>query len=128
MQSNLFEIMSWDETTIHESDNGAKHTRAKIGKTYRGELQGQGALEYLLAYRPDGSADFVGLEHFVGKLGDKEGSFAMTHSGTFNQGSVVSDFVIISGSGAESLSEIAGSGSYKTGEGREVPFELLLNE
>lgn len=128
MQTNLFEIVSWDETTIHESENGTKHTRAKISKAYKGQMQGNGELEYLLAYRPEGSAEFVGLEHFVGKIGKESGSFSMTHTGVFNQGSVISDFKIVPGSGTGDLINIAGSGSYKTGEGREVQFELLLGE
>ncbi len=126
MKENIFVIESWNETSIIEMKNGAKHTKAEIKKTYRGELQGQGALEYLLAYRSDGSADFVGLEYFEGEFNSQKGTFSMTHSGTFNQGKVVSTFKIVPHSGTENLSNLAGAGNYTTGEGREVKFSLNI--
>jgi hypothetical protein len=40
-------------------ERGPKLTRASISKSYRGDIEGEGTLEYLMIYREDGSADFA---------------------------------------------------------------------
>jgi hypothetical protein len=37
-----------------------------VTKSFSGDIEGEGTLEYLMAYREDGSASFVGLERVEG--------------------------------------------------------------
>jgi hypothetical protein len=39
--------------------------------------EGEGQVEYLMMYRSDGSATFVGLERVVGRIGGKTGAFVL---------------------------------------------------
>ncbi len=49
-----FAIKSWDEKAYSEGQNLPKLTRASVGKTYTGEIEGEGQVEYLMMYRSNG--------------------------------------------------------------------------
>ena len=55
-----FEVQSWDENTYEELDGDAKLTRASVGQAFTGDLEGGGSVEWLMCYREDKTADFVG--------------------------------------------------------------------
>ena len=76
-----FEVQSWDENTYDELDGDAKLTRASVGQAFTGDLEGEGSVEWLMCYREDKTAEFVGLQRFVGRLGARSGSFVMHDAG-----------------------------------------------
>lgn len=117
-----FEILAWDETPYLDIDDTAKLTKAVIMKKYTGELEGEGRLDYLMAYNSDGSATFVGIERVTGSIQGKAGSFSVTEQGTFVNGTVDSTYTVIEGSGDGELSTLSGRGSYKTGHAPKVSF------
>ena len=45
-----------------------KLTRVSVNKSYQGDITGEGKLEYLMMYRDDGSASFIGMERVVGSI------------------------------------------------------------
>src|SRR5262245_31462918 len=63
-----FAIKSWDEKPYNEGQDLPRLTRASVAKTFSGDLDGEGVVEYLMMYRSDGSATFVGLERVVGRI------------------------------------------------------------
>ena len=66
-----FEVKTWDEKPYSELTGGAKFTRANVTTTIHGDIEGEGTLEYLMFYPGDGTASFVGLEHVIGRIGDR---------------------------------------------------------
>ena len=68
-----FAISSWDEKPYGEGQDLPKLTRASVTRTYTGDIAGEGRVEYLMMYRGDGSAAFVGLERIIGRLAGKTG-------------------------------------------------------
>ena len=62
-----FAIKTWDEKPYSETPGEPKLTRASVTKTFSGDVEGDGQVEYLMMYRSDGSASFVGLERVVGR-------------------------------------------------------------
>ncbi len=68
-----FQVNSWDEKPFHEIDGGPKLTRASLTKTFRGDLEGEGTLEYLMIHGKDGVSSFMGVERVVGRLGVDRG-------------------------------------------------------
>ena len=66
-----FAIKNWDEKPYSEGKDLPKLTRASVTKTFTGDIEGEGQVEYLMMYRSDGSATFVGLERVVGRLDRK---------------------------------------------------------
>ena len=61
-----FTVKSWDEKPYSEGQDRPRLTRASVMKTYSGDIKGEGEVEYLMMYRSDGSASFVGHERVVG--------------------------------------------------------------
>lgn len=102
-----FEIQSWDETTVEEWDGG-KLSRASVTKRYSGDIDGEAVLEYLLAYRPDGTATFVGMERITGGAGRRRGALVLQQVGTFADGAATARVTVVGGSGG--LEGAAGSG------------------
>jgi hypothetical protein len=106
-----FGIEGWDEQPTWEGEDGRKHTRATVTKRYRGDLDATGVMEYVMAYAPDGTATFVGLERVDGTLGGRSGSFVLRDAGEFRDGVAASSFVIVDGSGTGDLAGIRGRAS-----------------
>ena len=80
-----FQMKEWGEKPCCEDSGGAlKMTRASAKAAFRGGLEGEGATEHVMMYREDRSATFVGLTRFVGRLEEREGSFVLQSSGTFD--------------------------------------------
>ena len=50
-----------------------------------------------MAYAPDKTASFVGLERIKGTVGGKHGSLVLQHVGTFANGSAKATLTVISG-------------------------------
>jgi Protein of unknown function (DUF3224) len=119
-----FEISSWDENPYVELDGGAKLTRASVGQAFSGDLEGEGSVEWLMCYREDKTADFVGLQRFVGRLGSRSGSFVMRTQGTFDGEKAAGELSVVAGSGTEELGGITGAGAFVAPHGSTPSVDL----
>lgn len=117
-------IRSWDEKPYLELEGGAKLTRASVGQAFTGDLEGEGSVEWLMCYREDETAEFVGLQRFVGRLGSRSGSFVMQTQGTFDGSQAEGRFAVVSGSGTEELRGITGTGAFAAQHGPTAAVEL----
>jgi hypothetical protein len=120
-----FEIVTWDEKPCDEFEGGRKLTRASVKKVFHGAIEGEGAVEYLMADSQDGSASFVGMERVVGRVGDRAGSCVFQHSGTFADGIAKSTWEIVPGLGTEELAGLRGEGS--SAVGHTPPYIITLD-
>lgn len=119
-----FAITSWDEKPYGEGQDLPKLTRASVAKTFTGDIEGEGEVEYLMSYRPDGSASFVGLERIVGRLAGKTGTFVLQRSGVFENGQAKESYTVVPGTATGELRGLQGEGHSAVGHGMEHPFEL----
>jgi hypothetical protein len=119
-----FAIKSWDEKPYSEHEGQPRLTRASVTKSYTGDIEGEGQIEYLMMYRGDGSASFVGLERIVGRIVGKSGTFVLERKGVFESGQAKESYVVIPGSGTGELQGLRGNGSSAVGHGMEHPFSL----
>jgi len=119
-----FAIKSWEETPYSEGQGRPKLTRASVTKTYTGDIEGEGQVEYLMMYRSDGSAAFVGLERIVGRIGGRDGSFVLQRNGVFENGLATEAYSVVPDSATGGLQGLAGDGSSALGHGMEHPFTL----
>jgi hypothetical protein len=119
-----FAIKSWDEKPYSEGPDLPKLTRASVSKTYTGDISGEGQVEYIMMYRSDGSATFLGLERITGRLAGKTGSFVLQRTGVFEGGQAKETYSIIPGSGTGELQGLTGDGRSAVGHGMEHPFTL----
>src|SRR5262245_50418511 len=93
-----------------------KLTRASVTKSYQGDITGEGKLEYLMMYRDDGSASFLGLERVVGSVGSRSGSFVLQHSGIFKGGVATVTLLVVPDSGTGDLRGLRGKGKFGVGD------------
>ena len=119
-----FEVQSWEENTYVELEGDAKLTRASVGQAFTGDLEGEGSVEWLMCYREDKTAEFVGLQRFVGTLGSRSGSFVMTTQGSFDGSEAKGSLAVVAGSGTEELSGITGTGEFAAPMGSTASVEL----
>ena len=123
-----FSLKNWDEKPYDQIDGGPKLTRASVLYGFEGELAGEGRLEYLMTYLPDASALFVGYQRFVGRVGNREGSFVFQHGGRFANGVATDTWRVVEGSGTGALAGIRGQIEFAAAhqEQYEVIFEYEL--
>ena len=119
-----FAIKSWDEKAYSEGQDLPRLTRARVTKTFTGDIEGEGQVEYLMMYRSDGSATFVGLERFVGTIGGRTGTFVLQRGGVFENGEAKESYSVIPGSATGELQGLRGDGHSAVGHGTEHPFSL----
>jgi hypothetical protein len=119
-----FAIKSWDEKSYSEGQDLPRLTRATVTKTFTGDIEGEGQVEYLMMYRSDGSATFVGLERVIGRIGSKSGTFVLQRIGVFESGQAKESYAVIPGSATGELRGLLGDGSSAVGHGTEHPFTL----
>jgi len=119
-----FAIKSWDEKPYNEGQDLPRLTRASVTKSFTGDIEGVGAVEYLMMYRSDGSAAFVGLERVIGRIGGKAGSFVLQRAGVFESGQAKESYFVIPDSATGDLRGLRGDGNSAVGHGTEHPFIL----
>jgi hypothetical protein len=120
----LFAIKNWDEKPYSEGQDLPKLTRAAVTRAFSGDIAGEGHVEYLMMYRSDGSATFVGLERIVGDLAGRAGSFVLQRTGIFENGVAKESYFVIPGSGTGELHNLRGEGTSAVGHGAEHPLVL----
>ena len=119
-----FAVKNWDENAYSEGQDLPKLTRASVTKTFTGDIDGEGHVEYLMMYRSDGSAAFVGLERVIGRIGAKTGTFMLQRIGVFEGGLAKESYSVIPGSATGQLHGLRGAGSTAVGHGTKHPFTL----
>lgn len=119
-----FKIISWDEESFDEPEDGPKLTRAHISKSFHGDLSGTGNLMYLMTHFENGAASFIGFEKVVGSLGGRTGSFVLRHTGTYDGETATADYEVVPGSGTSQLTGLTGAGHFAAGHAEQHDLTL----
>jgi hypothetical protein len=122
--SARFSIKSWDEKPYSEGKDLPKMTRASVDKTFTGDIDGEGHVEYVMMYRSDGTASFVGLERITGRIAGRNGSFVLQRTGVFEDGQAKESYSVVTGSGTGELRSLRGEGTSSVGHAADYPFAL----
>ena len=118
-------IEGWDENTITEIDSGGKLTQANVKQSFSGDLEGEGSVQWLMCYRADDTAEFVGMQRVVGRIGGRSGSFVMLQTeGTFDGKLAKGKLTIVPGSGTNELAGLSGEGEFNAPMGGEPTAQL----
>ena len=75
------QVKTYVPATYDEPAGGPKLVRISVVETFRGDIAGEGRVEFLQMVRGDGSASFVGLERVAGAVGGKSGTFVLQDAG-----------------------------------------------
>ena len=77
-----FKVTQWDQVAIADVGAGPEWGRATVLKVFEGDLAGESRAELLMAGTPASGAEYIAQERFVGRLGDRAGTFDLQHGGT----------------------------------------------
>jgi len=105
-----FTVASWEEDTCQELGDG-KITRAKVGYKLSGGIEGEAAWDALMYYRPDGTAEYTGLQYVSGQIAGRPGTCVMVADGAYADGAASGTWRVIPGSGTGGLAGLSGSGT-----------------
>jgi hypothetical protein len=119
-----FTVSSWDEDTYAELDGGRKLTRASVGQDFSGDITGKGRVEWLMSYRDDGTARFVGLQQIAGRLGNREGTFVVESIGDFDGREARGVWSVVTDSGTGDFVGLKGAGDFTAPMGGRPSFQL----
>ncbi|SMF27391.1 Protein of unknown function [Alteromonadaceae bacterium Bs31] len=92
-----------------QSDTEYQAGRMTIRKTYQGGIEGDSTGQ-MLSHRTsvEGSAGYVALEFFTGRLEGKTGSFALQHYGLMNKGESSLTVEVVPDSATDELAGLVG--------------------
>jgi hypothetical protein len=119
-----FKVEDWQEEEYGSLGDGRKLSRASVKQAVSGDIEGQASVEWLMCYRPDKTADFVGLQRVDGTLGGRRGSFVLRTSGSFDGQVARGELVVVPGSGTNELDGIDGRGEFNSPLGTEARVSL----
>jgi hypothetical protein len=127
--SGSFRVEDWNEAAYVEAEDGVgKLARASVKQSFSGDIEGAGQVEWLLCYRPDQTADFVGLQRISGRVGERSGSFVLQSNGVFDGKEARGDLAVVVGSGTDELRGITGRGEFRAPLGGREPTVSLEYE
>lgn len=92
-------ITSWDEKPFDERPQADRLTTTTVTKDYTGAITGSSVTESLMAYAPDGTATFMGIERITGTVGGSDGTLVLQHLGRYEGGVATASVTILSGNG-----------------------------
>jgi hypothetical protein len=132
-----FQVASWSETVLVDIDGEGTTagdayyptrglTRAEVGYTYAGAVEGGSTLTYLIAYKPD-AAPVLGIEQFTGSVDGHEGSCVFRHVGSQDAGSVSAHLEVVPGMGTGGLEGLRGEAELSIAGPSEDGYELVLS-
>lgn len=119
-----FDVQAWDEKPYDELEGGLKLTKATVKQRFSGDIEGDGSVEWLMFYREDGTATFVGLQRFIGSVHGRSGSFVLETSGEYDGNEARAAWSVIGGSGTEELRGLRGKGTYVAPHGSRASITL----
>ncbi|MCC6458368.1 MAG: DUF3224 domain-containing protein [Caldilineaceae bacterium] len=120
----IAETKKWDEKPYDEFEGGRKLTRASVTQSFTGGIEGEGAVEYLMAYPNENSASYVGLQKVTGRLGGRAGSFVLQLSGSYDGEMARATWLVVVGSGTGELQGLRGEGDFRAPHGSQASYTL----
>lgn len=121
--SGGFQVASWNEDKYDERE-GRGLARASVTQHFEGDITGEGASEWLMAYRPDGTARFVGLQLVDGAVGGRRGTFVLETIGEFDGTTARWEARVVPGSPTGELTDLTGAGKFEAPHGSQASYEL----
>jgi Protein of unknown function (DUF3224) len=118
---------SWNEERYAELENGGGLSKASITQAVEGGIQGESSVEWLMCYRPDKTADFVGLQRIVGSVDGRAGGLVLRSDGVFDGKEARGSLSVVAGSGTGELRGIVGSGEFSAPLGPEASYSLDID-
>jgi hypothetical protein len=119
-----FKVSAMHEDPYEELGGGAKLTRASGEQAYEGDITGRGTVQWLMSYRGDRTAHFVGIWHITASIDGRDGSFVVESVGEFDGKASSGSWSVLDGLGRGDLEGIRGTGTFRAPGGADATYEL----
>jgi uncharacterized protein DUF3224 len=119
-----FEVTAWDEETYQKLEGDRKLTKASVTQKFTGDLEGTGAVEWLMSYANDGKARFVGFQRIESTAPGHTGSVVIESNGKFDGKKAAGTWSVLPGSGEGDLEGITGKGRFEAPLGGKPSYSL----
>jgi hypothetical protein len=119
-----FDVDDWQEEVYEKLSGSGRLARAHATQSFRGDIDGQGIAEYLLAYADGQSYSFVGMQHVAGRLAGRVGSFVLELNGTFDGATLEADWFVVPGTATGRLRGLQGEGGFAGPAGKTASVDL----
>jgi Protein of unknown function (DUF3224) len=121
-----FQVSEWNEDAYEEHD-GRRLTRASVSQRFEGDIAGEGAAEWLMAYQADGRARFVGFQLVNGEVAGRRGTLVLETAGEFDGRLARWDATVVPGSSTGELTGARGTGKFEAPHGSKASYELEVS-
>jgi hypothetical protein len=119
-----FENQSWNEEAFDEREDAGKLTHASVTQRFSGAIDATATIGWLMAYRPDGTARFVGMQRMDGSVDGRKGTFVVESIGDFTDGVAKGALRVVPGSGTGDLTGLTGQGTFEAPMGPNGKYVL----
>ena len=113
---------------VDGEEGGVCVGRMLIDKRFAGDLEATSRGQMLAVRTPtEGSAGYVAMEYVTGRLGGREGTFVLQHTGTMERGAQRLSITVVPDSGTGELEGLAGRMEIDfSGGGHSYSFDYTL--
>jgi hypothetical protein len=122
--SAVITVQKYEPSAYDEPGEGPVLNRIHVEESFSGDINGDGAVEFLQSANADGSASFVGIERVSGEIGGRQGTFLLQDAGTVAGNIVSGDWFVIPGSGTAELAGLRGEGGFSANLGENAQVHL----
>ena len=119
-----FRVSGMKDDLYEQLPGGGKLTRASGEQAYTGDIDGHGTVQWLMSYRGDGTAHFVGIWHVTASIDGRKGSFIAESVGEFDGAASSGSLSILEGLADGELSGLRGKGTFKAPGGADASYDL----
>jgi hypothetical protein len=126
LMKGSFQLSDWNEDAYEERD-GRRLTRTSVSQRFEGDIAGDGAAEWLMAYQMDGSARFVGFQRVDGEVAGRRGTLVLETAGEFDGRVARWDATVVPGSSTGELTDATGTGKFEAPHGSTASYELEVS-
>ena len=105
-----FEVLDGADDPIAELEGGLTVTHASGAQRFSGDIEGDRSIDWLMLYRGDKTAHFVGLQRISGSVAGRRGSFVLAAEGDHDGSASHITWTVVADSGTGELAGIRGSG------------------
>jgi len=106
---------------------GSTLRRLSVAKQFQGDLEGESKGEMWTATTEvEGSAGYVAIERFTGKLQGRAGSFVLQHGGVMTRGSPQLTVLVVPDSGTGELAGLTGRMALVIADFHSYDFQYTL--
>jgi hypothetical protein len=111
------------EDALGES-GGIPVTHAFGDQRFSGAIDADGHIDWLMCYRPNRTAEFVGMQRIDGTLDGRTGSLVLRSIGSHDGRASHGTWTVVEGSGTGQLEGIRGEGDWTAGPGPNGAYRL----